>query len=388
MSACTIYRPREDSSLLEKHVRKHAAGAVLDVGTGSGIQAIAAAEIKKVGSVLAVDIQKGVIDYCRKCIKNRKIAFMQSDLFAKVRGKFDTIIFNPPYLPEDIKVSDITIEGGKKGYEAIERFLNNANKFLNPDGIMLMVFSSLSNKAKVDEFIRNNMMEHEELERARIFFEDLHVYRIKKSEILKELEKKRIKKIAYFAKGHRGIVFKGVLAGKEVIIKCKNPKSMAENKIQNEAKWIKILNKHKIGPKLLLWSRNFIVYKYVNGDFVYDFIKKSNKSKIKKIIKDVFKQMLVLDKLKICKEEMHHPYKHVIVSGDKPVLIDFERAHNSKKPKNATQFCQFLINSRMSGILEEKFIKISRERVIALAKDYKNSQTTASFSNILKEILQ
>lgn len=168
MSACTIYRPREDSSLLEKHVRKHAAGAVLDVGTGSGIQAIAAAEIKKVGSVLAVDIQKGVIDYCRKCIKNRKIAFMQSDLFAKVRGKFDTIIFNPPYLPEDIKVSDITIEGGKKGYEAIERFLNNANKFLNPDGIMLMVFSSLSNKAKVDEFIRNNMMEHEELELSLI----------------------------------------------------------------------------------------------------------------------------------------------------------------------------------------------------------------------------
>jgi pyruvate dehydrogenase E1 component alpha subunit len=39
-----VYEPREDSLLLEKYVKKFAKGIVLDIGTGSGIQAKAAAE--------------------------------------------------------------------------------------------------------------------------------------------------------------------------------------------------------------------------------------------------------------------------------------------------------------------------------------------------------
>ena len=43
-----IYEPAEDSHLLAEAVKKFAHGRVLDMGTGSGIQAITAAKSRKV----------------------------------------------------------------------------------------------------------------------------------------------------------------------------------------------------------------------------------------------------------------------------------------------------------------------------------------------------
>ena len=87
------------------------------------------------------------------------------------------------------------MEGGKKGYEVIERFLNAVSNFLKPDGIILTVFSSLTKKEKVDEFIKNNLLESELLEKQHIFFEDLFVYKIEKSSLLKTLERNNVNNI-------------------------------------------------------------------------------------------------------------------------------------------------------------------------------------------------
>ncbi len=380
----SVYDPQEDSTMLEKWVRKYAFGKVLDVGTGSGIQAIAAAQNLEVSSVLATDVQKGVIGYCRKNIKNRKIKFVQSDLFEKVKGKFDTIIFNPPYLPQELKLKDLTTEGGKKGYEVIERFLNNANGFLNPGGIILVVFSSLTKKDKVEEFIRNNLLDFEELERQHIFFEDIYVYLLKKNDFLKKLESKRIKNARYLAKGHRGILFTGFYKNRKIAIKSKNPKSTAFGRIENEAEWLKKLNKCGIGPKLLAAGDGYFTYWYVDGKFIIDYLGKSGKSQIKKIIKNVFNQLFMLDSLKMDKEEMHRPLKHIIVEKNRPFLIDFERAHHAENPKNVTQFCQFLMGA--GEILKSRGIRIKKREIIKLAKIYKSSKTKANLRRIIDAI--
>jgi len=192
-----IYEPKEDSLLLEKYVKKIARGFVLDIGTGSGIQAKAAAE--KADFVIGIDINQESLDFCKKNIKSNKILFLKSNLFsffekkhmilsngllkeicdAKNKfNKFDTIIFNPPYLPEDENTKDIALDGGKKGYEIIERFLIKAKKFLAEDGLMLLVFSSFTNKEKIDELIQENGFKFEELEKIHISFEDIYCYKI------------------------------------------------------------------------------------------------------------------------------------------------------------------------------------------------------------------
>lgn len=177
-----IYKPREDSYLLLKHVKEKAFGDVLDIGTGTGVQAIGAAELERVKFVQAVDVNEDAVKELQERVKRQgldKIKVKYSDLFSDISGRYDTIIFNPPYLPEDVKVKDLALDGGKKGYEVLRRFFSEVKDFLTDDGIILIVFSSLTDKEKVDSMIAENGMRFEELEKKHIFFEDLFVYEVK-----------------------------------------------------------------------------------------------------------------------------------------------------------------------------------------------------------------
>lgn len=173
-----IYEPAEDSYLLEKEVRKFCKGKkVLDMGTGSGIQALA---VKEGGalSVLACDIDIGAVNE----LKKKGINAVLSDLFFGIgRKKFDLIVFNPPYLPED-KREDIesarNTSGGKKGDEIIIRFLESAGKHLNTGGIILLVVSSLTPKNRILSVLLREGFKKEVIARKKMFMESLEVWKI------------------------------------------------------------------------------------------------------------------------------------------------------------------------------------------------------------------
>lgn len=183
-----LYEPREDSFLLERNVESLAFGKVLDMGTGTGIQAIAAANNKNSRSVMAVDINKEAVLYVLDLCLNKKIpvTVVQSDLFENLEEKFDTIIFNPPYLPnedeEDFKLlesqQDCTLYGGKEGYELTERFLIQAKNHLTKGGQILLLFSSLTQKDVVDAILKREGYSFEQIDSMKLDFEELYVYRI------------------------------------------------------------------------------------------------------------------------------------------------------------------------------------------------------------------
>ncbi len=385
-----MYIPQEDSYLLEESVKKYAFGKVLDVGTGSGIQAISAAQNKNVSSVLAVDIDETALEEAKKNAllnKTKKITFKKSNLFSNVKGKFDTIIFNPPYLPEIKGESEDEarpLSGGKKGYELIIRFLSQANDFLTKDGIILIVFSSLTKKKVIENAIDNYGFIFEQLKTMRIFFEEIFVYKLTKNYVLKMIYNKNIKNIKKLAKGHRGFIYVGDLNNKKVAIKVQRRDIGAKDTVNREADWLKILNKKGIGPKLISAGDNYFIYEYVPGIFIKEFLEKEeSKRKIQDVLVNVLKKCFILDELGISKEEMHNPYKHIVI-GNKIVLLDFERAHYSEKPQNVTQFCQYIMKN--AEMLNKKGFKIDNNKIQEAAKIYKNRINQTNFDNIISLI--
>jgi len=175
-----MYEPCEDSKLIKKHIKDYAFGNVLDMGTGSGILAIEAK--KYADNVIAVDIDSDVIKKLKIQLKDHKIKFIQSDLFDCFKKdnnlikKFDLIVFNPPYLPQDKGIEDRALYGGKKGHEIIEGFLGEVKNYLKKDAKILLLFSSITNKKKINELITNNHLKFKLIDKQRIFFETLYVY--------------------------------------------------------------------------------------------------------------------------------------------------------------------------------------------------------------------
>ncbi|NQU78151.1 methyltransferase [Candidatus Woesearchaeota archaeon] len=388
-----VYEPAEDSFLIQKEVKRLAKGRVLDMGVGSGILAETALKSKRVKSVVGVDIKQEAIDHCKNRLNDKRIKFIVSNLFDKVpKQKFDTIIFNPPYLPEqdgELWELKTDISGGKHGYEIIERFLRQVNNYLQPSGKIILLFSTLTGKQKVESLLLDSMMDFDKLNKLNIAFEQLHVYNVTKSKLRKNLEKRLMSDIWIYAKGHRGLIYTGLIRKKKMAVKVQRPDIDVNESVDNEVKQLRLLTKHGIGPKVLFAGKGYFVYNFIEGDFIMDYFDRKDvkRNHVVSVMVDVFEQMYKLDNLGLNKEEMHHPVKHVIITPkEKAILLDFERCHARKKTHNVTQFAQFLISGRLLPHIERHKMRVSMLDMLARAKKYAHRRTRENFENILELI--
>lgn len=183
----SVYLPEEDSYLIRDaledriKIRQKTADrrpiTVLDMGTGSGILAIAAARLGC--EVTAADLNPDAIAYARKASKkdNLEIDHISSDLFQNIDKTYDIIVFNPPYVPtepgEKRDPQSIAWQGGKDGKEVISRFLSNAKEHLNEGGEIILIVSSVDDKVpRIPDF------KSELLSKKSYFFERLFVLRL------------------------------------------------------------------------------------------------------------------------------------------------------------------------------------------------------------------
>ena len=125
---------------------------VLDLCTGSGC--IAGSVAKKCAgrrvSVTASDLSDAAIMLAKENaqLNGVNVEFVQSDLFTNVRGRFNLIICNPPYiktadiagLQKEVREYEprIALDGGEDGLEFYRRIAKTIRRYLARDGVLLL----------------------------------------------------------------------------------------------------------------------------------------------------------------------------------------------------------------------------------------------------------
>ncbi len=176
-----IYQSAEDSFLMSrvlqqeipKFLTKKPDLKFLEIGAGSGIHLQTAFNLGiKKQNIFSCDINPKSVEHCKLLGFN----CIASDLFENIREKFDLIIFNPPYLPENKFDKQPDTSGGKKGNEIINRFLSQAKNYLNKDGRIFLITSSLSGQV---DFEKHNY-KFREIGCEKLFYENLCIWELSK----------------------------------------------------------------------------------------------------------------------------------------------------------------------------------------------------------------
>ena len=136
------FRPWVDSARVTR---------ILDLCTGSGCIAIAAALAFPEATVDAADISPDALAVARRNVDdyqlNRRVELVQSDLFASLAGRrYDLILTNPPYVdaqdmatlpPEYRHEPKLALGAGHSGLAAIVPILAAAAEYLTPHGVLI-----------------------------------------------------------------------------------------------------------------------------------------------------------------------------------------------------------------------------------------------------------
>ncbi|MBI4138083.1 MAG: HemK family protein methyltransferase [Candidatus Wildermuthbacteria bacterium] len=163
-----VFQAVEDiQNSAKKDTRTPCPVRVLDLFSGSGCVGMAllkhipravvdfAEKDKKLLSQIRLNIKKGRADQLfttKKVIKQRRYRVIYSDVFSGIRGEYDYILANPPYIAESrknrVQSSVLKYEpkealfAGKDGLSVIKRFLASAKKYLAKQGKIYLEFDS------------------------------------------------------------------------------------------------------------------------------------------------------------------------------------------------------------------------------------------------------
>ena len=151
-----VFVPRPETELVVDRAmdRLPNGGTVIDVGTGSGAIALSIADERPDARVLATERFPEALEWARRNLAStgKDVEIIESDLLDDVpgdlRGRFDVIVSNPPYVPETDRStlpSEVVdrephgaLFGGRNGLDIIERLATDVREWLKPGGWLVL----------------------------------------------------------------------------------------------------------------------------------------------------------------------------------------------------------------------------------------------------------
>ena len=127
---------------------------IADVGTGSGCIAVAIAKQIPSVKITGIDFSYKALQIAKENVIRQEleiqINLVQSDLLKGLRGQFDCICANLPYIPTDtlslLAVKNFeplaALDGGKDGLRYIKPLLKQSKNRIKPNGLILLEIES------------------------------------------------------------------------------------------------------------------------------------------------------------------------------------------------------------------------------------------------------
>ena len=143
-----------------------------EVGVGSGCISVAILANVRSATAVSIDISYAASQVARANATKHKVGgsltLHRGDVFGNIKGPFDLIVSNPPYIPSgDIKslqaeVRDfepsVALDGGEDGLYIIKSIIRESPEFLMPQGFLLLEIG-FDQAAKVRELFGHRMWE-------------------------------------------------------------------------------------------------------------------------------------------------------------------------------------------------------------------------------------
>ncbi|MDP6491227.1 MAG: methyltransferase [Kiritimatiellia bacterium] len=169
------------SKFMAEHVSVGAEDEVLDIGTGSGIQAITAGQVAR--KVVATDINRQAVRCARDNVKqhglDNTISVLEGDLFSPLPAglMFTVILFTPPYLEGTLRSNlDHALYDPHKSLA--KRFFMGAKPHLKPEGYVQMIYSSIADPASVLRMAGQLGWDNHVLAEKKTLLETFRIYRL------------------------------------------------------------------------------------------------------------------------------------------------------------------------------------------------------------------
>lgn len=149
-----VFSPKyfKDTEIFTEQLPVAEGEEILEIGPGTGVISITAA-LKGAKKVVAAEINPVAVRNTQANIElhglQERVEVRESDVYSAVKAdeKFDTIFWNTPFgLVKNEKLTDLEKSVYDLGYEATERFVKEAHRYLKPGGRLLIGFSSTLGK--------------------------------------------------------------------------------------------------------------------------------------------------------------------------------------------------------------------------------------------------